>query len=454
MGRGLDRSAKLRAAATILIVGGLVETGLLVYAFLHKISFGGGVLFYVYVGYKLLKRDAKVYKYTTRGLLAGLGLVAAAFTCLIVLGADLALTQGLSLELEAGGFAWIAAVYLVVIPILAFLLYHPDTRSEFGLPEVGRSQWTLYLGGRRLSAVSAIGMALAAFLLGPYLVTNPLRIVADAVQNDASVKKEIGSVQSLGLLSVGETNWTLMTEVRASGSEGTGFYYVDLDPDGAVKIDAYGYEGLRRDAIYIPRAQEEPAVPEAFADASAPWDVVTLLSTSFETSAGGNDASMRPLVQTGQLPWGRDHRAHSGRSAANVIPEGNPGTLAYFSKSMSARLLNSRPGERYAPFRVEQFRRVALEFWRLPRSNPSTWHKCLGSLRVENRFDGGDGQAAIVYCGQHKSAPPEWKRCLLELDTKGRRELEIRFDYEYPPELRKDKTAVYLIDDLQVHGYR
>src|SRR5258708_22106873 len=80
MGPGLDRSAKLRAAATILIVGGLVETGLLVYAFLHKISFGGGVLFYVYVGYKLLKRDAKVYKYTTRGLLAGLVLVAAVFT--------------------------------------------------------------------------------------------------------------------------------------------------------------------------------------------------------------------------------------------------------------------------------------------------------------------------------------------------------------------------------------
>src|SRR5258708_19171775 len=90
MGPGLDRSAKLRAAATILIVGGLVETGLLVYAFLHKISFGGGVLFYVYVGYKLLKRDAKVYKYTTRGLLAGLVLVAAAFPRLLLVRAGLA----------------------------------------------------------------------------------------------------------------------------------------------------------------------------------------------------------------------------------------------------------------------------------------------------------------------------------------------------------------------------
>src|SRR5258708_9775299 len=128
MGPGLDRSAKLRAAATILIVGGLVETGLLVYAFLHKISFGGGVLFYVYVGYKLLKRDAKVYKYTTRGLLAGLVLVAASVTCLILVGAGFALTQRLSLELEAGGCSCVAPGYRTCVSVFAVLLCPPVPR--------------------------------------------------------------------------------------------------------------------------------------------------------------------------------------------------------------------------------------------------------------------------------------------------------------------------------------
>src|SRR5258708_31145813 len=125
MGPGLDRSAKLRAAATILIVGGLVETGLLVYAFLHKISFGGGVLFYVYVGYKLLKRDAKVYKYTTRGLLAGLVLVAAAVTCLLLLRADLGLPPGVFLGLEGRGVVWGAARFLLCVSHFAVLLSHP-----------------------------------------------------------------------------------------------------------------------------------------------------------------------------------------------------------------------------------------------------------------------------------------------------------------------------------------
>jgi hypothetical protein len=60
----------------------------------------------------------------------------------------------------------------------------------------------------------------------------------------------------------------------------------------------------------------------------------------------------------------------------------------------------------------------------------------------------------MVYCGVHKSSPPEWKQSKLDFNTSGRKELEIRFDYEYPPEIRMDRTVVYLIDDLEVRGYR
>jgi hypothetical protein len=60
----------------------------------------------------------------------------------------------------------------------------------------------------------------------------------------------------------------------------------------------------------------------------------------------------------------------------------------------------------------------------------------------------------MVYCGVHKSARPEWKQSRLAFVTQGRKELEIRLEYEFPPETRVDRTVVYLVDDLEVRGFR
>ncbi len=216
------------------------------------------------------------------------------------------------------------------------------------------------------------------------------------------------------------------------------------------KDDATSPEEILR----VPRAQTEPAVAEASWNGVISGDVTTLLSTSFELAPGEDKSTTLPFVQNGLLPWGRDARAHSGQAAINVIPHGNPGDMRYFGQSVSPVLLSSQLSGGYAPFGVEAFRRVELEFWRLSTSNPSATFNCMGSLMVEYRLDSEPWQSKMDFCGSHKSKPLEWKHSMLEFDTAGHKTLELRFDYDYPPDNHKDRAAVYLIDDLTVRGYR
>jgi hypothetical protein len=450
----LQRSAKLKVAATILVAVGVAETALFAYAIWRHENFSGGSLFYVYAGYKLLKGSARAYKFVTNGLLMFLSLMVTAILSIIAWSVYFLSTNGLSFAFKPGGLelATVAA-YFVLIPVLIALLYHPETRSEFGIAQTGTAVRTLYMGLPRASAVIAIGLVLMGILLGPHLMTNPFRVVASALRSDDGVAQKLGKIDSLTLLDVGEGNWTFNTRIRAKGSKGIGFYHVDVAPTGSVKLDAYAYEGVPED-MFIPRVQEGPSVAEASTDGSVIGEVAILLSTSFEIAPGETATTVRPFVQSGQMPWARDKRARSGQMAINAIPEGNPGKLEYFHKSVNTALLSSRLDDRYVPFRVEGFRRVELEFWRLSTSNPSMTHNCLGSLQVDYRLDGGEWQSKMNYCGSHKTNPPEWKRSKLDFNTSGHKELEIRFEYEYPPERRVDKTVVYLIDDLQVRGYR
>jgi hypothetical protein len=206
-------------------------------------------------------------------------------------------------------------------------------------------------------------------------------------------------------------------------------------------------------SLAIPRFQEEPALPETSAAERSSTEVTTLLSTSFEQPGNGDKGLTLPFVQAGALPWGRDTRPRSGRAALNLIPEGNPGDLRYFDRSVSPALLSSRLDGTYAAFRVEGLSYVELEFWRLSTSNPSETHNCLGNLVVHYRFDRGEWSTKMVYCGQHRSKPLVWRRSLLSFDTTGHKEMELRFDYEYPPDVHRDRAAVYLVDDLAVRGH-
>src|SRR5690242_21261436 len=122
---------------------------MLVYAFSHGMSFSGGIIFYCYAGYKLLKRSATTYKWVTRGLWLFLSLLVAASLVVTILTVQFVLTDGLSFGLEEYSSWLIVIAYVPVIPVLVALLYHPDTRKEFGLAEAGKSVLTLYLGLRR-----------------------------------------------------------------------------------------------------------------------------------------------------------------------------------------------------------------------------------------------------------------------------------------------------------------
>jgi len=445
-------TTRLVAAAWILIAVGIVETIILVHAILHESSFSGGSLIYCYVGYKLLNRSHAIYKWVTRILLLYLSLLIAGLLAATIFSAQFMLARDLSIGLHGDPMMLTVALYLLFIPLVAALLYHPDTRSQFGIKEPNKSPWTLYMGVPRALGVTAFGAVLMALLIGPHLLSNPFKVIVSALQNDERVLKIVGRPETLVLLDAREGNWTFTASVRAEKGTAVGFYYVDVEPDKAVKIDSYAYQGIPEPQL-APRVQAKPAVPETSAEGAVNGAATTLLSTSFEVSAADLSGSVAPFTANGKVAWKRDVRARTGEFAINVIPDGNPGRLDFFNKPVNTALLSSRLDGSYKPFRVSPFRRVELQFWRFSTSNPSTTHNCLGSMSVSYRLDGGDWRSKMVYCGAHKSEFAEWRYSKLEFDTDGRHELEIRFEYEYPPSTRIDKTAVYLIDDLLVRAH-
>lgn len=450
----MPATSKIATAATILIAVGVFETVLIIYAILNGVGFSGGSIFYIYAGFQLRKRSATAYKYVTRGLLVALALMVGALLSMTLIGVQLAFTKGLSIELQHWEFVLLGAIYFIAVPVLVALLYHPDTRAEFGLDQVGDSGRILYLDLPRAAGLVAGGLLFAGLLGWPHLTSNRFQAVVTALQNDSRVTQKLGTPESLTLLNFAAHNWQLWTDIRATGPKGTGFYYVSQELDGVVTVESYAYEGIADDRDSFPKAQVEPALPERSADGKDTSDAVILLSTSFELSSVDAVGGVMPFSKTDKFPWSRDQRAHSGNLAINVIPGGNPGKLEYFNKSINSALLSSRLENSYTPFRVDNFQRVELEFWKLSTSNPSKTHNCLGSLRVDFRMDGGEWQSKMVYCGTHKSHAPKWTRSSLEFKTTGHRELELRFEYEYPPDTRVDRTVVYLIDDLAVRGYK
>ncbi|MBL8523547.1 MAG: hypothetical protein JNN20_07660 [Betaproteobacteria bacterium] len=205
--------------------------------------------------------------------------------------------------------------------------------------------------------------------------------------------------------------------------------------------------------LLVPKLQGSATLAERDGQTSGADDSV-LLSTSFEAGPTSLSTGTSPFHQAAKIPWGRDKRARTGDYAINVIPQGNPGKLAYFNKPINAATLSSRLDGQYMPFSIAQFRQVELEFWRLSTSNPSESHNCLGSLSIDFKLDDGPWQSKMVFCGKFRSNNPEWREAKLVFDTASHKTLEIKFGYEYPPSSKIDKTAVYLIDDLVVRGLK
>lgn len=444
----LDR---LRIAAIILIVLGIVETIVFALAFNYGFSFGGGSVVYVYVGYRLLKRNPQTYKTVTRVLTAVLAIMMSGVWFLLVIAAYTTTSEiGMSLSLPVATTA-VAIVYSVVVASLSYLLFHPETRRGLGLEQAGLTRWILHLTKHRAIGIAVSGAITCGLILGPHVKSNPLRPIATAIHEDEQLRRSVGEISQISLSSFRVFNWTVHASITVYGSTNTGSYYAELDPNGAVSLDSYDFESM---PDLVPSASENPEVAEYEAPSSTSESEVVLLSTSFEQQGSNVVNEIAPFVQHGDHEWARQTSSRSGKFAINAVPTGNPGILRYFGESLSRALLSSTLDGTYEPFDVSRFQLVTLEFWRFSTSNPSETHNCLGSLRVDYRLDEQEWQSKMVYCGRYKAKASKWSHGSLTFDTAGSTKLEIIFEYEYPPSSRPDRTAVYLVDDLQVRGSR
>lgn len=443
---------RLKVAALILIVLGVAETIVFVLAITREFNFAGGSLVYIYAGYRLLKRSTQTYKTVTRVLTAVVAFFMAGIWFSLLLTIYVLEVDGLTVKLTPPLIPILVSItYGAIIAALTSLLFHPDTRRELNLDPAGESAWMLFLSRKRMIGVVVSGCILAGLLLGPHLKSNPLQSIVSTIWQDPQVRTAVGSVDKISLLSIHAFNWTIHTAVEVVGSGNTGFYYAELPPNGTVRLDSYDFARMPE---LVPILSRSPEVEEFQALDYVSENEVLLLSTSFESQATNGTSEILPFVQDGKLAWERRVTAHSGQYAINAIPEGNPGLLSYFTESLSSVLLSSRLDSTYEPFDVESFDVVTLDFWRYSTSNPSETHNCLGSVRVDYRFDDRDWETKMVYCGRHKSKAMKWSHGLLTFDTEGKGKMEIKFEYEFPPSSRLDKTAMYLIDDLQIRGSR
>jgi hypothetical protein len=442
---------RLRIAAIVLIVLGIIETIVFALAIKYGFSFGGGSIVYVYVGYRLLKRNPQTYKTVTRVLTAVLAVLISGVWLLLLIVAYTSTSEiGMSLSLPVTTTA-VAIAYSVIAATLSYLLFHPETRREVGLEQAGLTPWVLYLTKRRAIGVAVSGAIIAGLILGPHIKTNPLRPIAKAFQEDETVRQSVGDINQMTLSSFRVFNWTVHASVTVYGSTNTGSYYAELDPNGAVRLDSYEFESM---PDLVPSTSEVPEVAEYEALYGTLEGEVVLLSTSFEQQGSQVVNEIAPFVQHGDHGWARQTSSRSGKFAINAVPTGNPGILSYFGESLSRALLSSTLDGTYEPFDVSPYQSITLEFWRFSTSNPSETHNCLGSLRVDYRLDDQGWQSKMVYCGRYKGKASKWSHGSLTFDTAGSTKLEIMFEYEYPPSSRPDRTAVYLVDDLQVRGSR
>jgi len=448
----------LQLAAVLLVVLGIAETILLVLAYIYKFSFSGGSVFYIYLGYRLFRKNQKTYKTTTRIVSGLLMLISAALIGLVLLASSLALTREISIRLDSE-LSWPSLVtfgYCAVGLILAFLLFHPRTRAELDLPPAGENPWTLYLTNARLLTVLASGGALTALLIGPHILSNPFQEIVSALRQNRTVNVAVGEIDEIHLLSVTDYSWTIEARIAVIGSENTGYYYASLSPDRHTSFTSYDF--LVKPPL-APQASPTPLIPETFESTPSRGNDTVLLSTSFETEGLTQGGDTQPFFQAGSLTWERSPFAHTGSYAINVIPDGNSTDwrlfqASFYGNSPSAALLSARLDGEYSPFDVAGFDRVMLAFWRFSTSNPSETHNCLGSLVVQYRLDDdSDWQSKMVYCGHHRSNATDWQRGHVVFETTGREKLEIRFAYEFPIAEHMDKLAVYLVDDLEVRGY-
>jgi hypothetical protein len=141
--------------------------------------------------------------------------------------------------------------------------------------------------------------------------------------------------------------------------------------------------------------------------------------------------------------WALDSRAHSGQSAINAIPAGNPYTK--YVLPVSTAML--------APvFDVSGHQTVTLKMWINTTSNPrvKAVHNCDSSLNVYYKIDSGAWMPKTALCGEHQKESQGWQEISLDFDVSGKSKIQFAFYYGVQNVTAPDPTVYFLLDDLEI----
>lgn len=142
--------------------------------------------------------------------------------------------------------------------------------------------------------------------------------------------------------------------------------------------------------------------------------------------------------------WTVDSRAHTGKYAINVIPNGNPVTK--YMLPVTIAVLDPI-------FDVSGYDTVNLKIWINTTSNPrvASVHNCDSQLKVYYKTDSGAPWADYgTLCGENIKETQGWHEISLDFDVKGKSTIQFAFTYEVQNVANPDPGIYYLIDDIEI----
>jgi len=182
-----------------------------------------------------------------------------------------------------------------------------------------------------------------------------------------------------------------------------------------------------------------------------------LLSSSFEVSDNSPE-QISPFIINRRAKLSKTSVcANSGVYALDVIPISRNLLRKLFPPSFD-RIKNgtvlSSSFLKQESFNVSGFQEIKLRFARFSTSNQRLKKEfnCGTSLNVYFRFDDGEWEHKMAYCGQNIQETTGWRDSELGFETKGHSSIDFLFSYE--SHSQKTSTSAYLIDDLEVIGIK
>lgn len=149
--------------------------------------------------------------------------------------------------------------------------------------------------------------------------------------------------------------------------------------------------------------------------------------------------------------WKLTPKAHSGRYAINLIPEGNPVTVRTTTATCNSPTLSVSAGILDRVFETQGATDLRVGYFRLSTSNPRPGlNGCDSSMSIYVKRDQKDWQHYSAMCGEHKSNGGSWDRMTFDIPTLGASSVQLGFLYQVQNVDGPDPYAMYLIDDLDV----